>query len=220
MKLDLHIHSAYSRDASASAVDIVRKCKSFGLDGLAITDHNEIKGSLEAFAIAASEGVVVVRGVEISAIEGHVIALGVKELIPRGLSVHDTVDTIRAAGGIAIAAHPGRFPSGIGMKRAMGMDFDAIEILNGGSSKRSNSRARAVAERRKLPVTAGSDAHSIEQVGKAWTVFESSSNEDDVIQAIAHGRCSVGGRSRTAGEGARYSIETLVEWLRGDLRKL
>jgi len=220
MKLDLHIHSAYSRDASASALEIVRKCKSLGLDGLAITDHNEIKGSLEAFALAASEGVVVVRGVELSAVEGHVIALGVKELIPRGLSVPETVDKVRAAGAIAIAAHPGRFPSGIGIERAMVMDFDAIEVLNGGSSKRSNSRARTVAEHRKLPMTAGSDAHGIEQAGKAWTAVEGSSNEDDIIQAIAHGRCAVGGRSRTVGEGARYSLETFVEWLRGDLRRL
>jgi len=220
MKLDLHIHSGYSKDASASAAEIVRRCKSLGLDGLAITDHNEIKGSLEAFAIAASEGVVVVRGMEVSAIEGHVLALGVRQPIPRGLSVPETVEKIRLAGGVAIAAHPSRFPSGMGLKRARDMDFDGIEVLNGGSSRRSNERAKIVAEHRGLPMTAGSDAHGIEQLGKAWTVIESASNEDDVIQAISQGRCNVAGRSRTAGEGVRYSLETLVEWLRGDLRRL
>ncbi len=220
MKLDLHIHSGYSRDASASAAEIVKRCKSLGLGGIAITDHNEIKGSLEAHALAASEGIVVVRGVEVSATEGHVLALGVGELIPRGLPVRETVDKIRAAGGVAVAAHPGRFPSGVGIKRAMTMDFDAIEVLNGGSSRRSNRRANAVAEHRRLAVTAGSDAHGIEQMGKAWTVVEDAVSEEDVVAAIERGKCSVGGRSRTASEGARYSFETLVEWMRGDLRRL
>lgn len=220
MKLDLHIHSAYSRDASASAGEIVKRCKALGFGGLAITDHNEIKGSLEARAMAASEGMIVLRGVEVSAAEGHVIALGVDELIPRGLSVHDTVDRVRAAGGIAVAAHPDRFPSGIGIARMRLMDFDAIEVLNGGSSRRSNARAESIAECRRLPVTGGSDAHGIEQVGKAWTVVEGVSSEDDVIQAISKGRCAAGGRSRTAGEGMRYSWETFVEWVKGDLRRL
>ncbi len=220
MKLDLHIHSGYSRDASASAVEIVKRCKALGLDGVAITDHNEIKGSLEAYALAASEGVIVVRGVEVSADEGHVLALGVSELIPRGLSVRDTVDKIRAAGGIAVAAHPGRFPSGIGMKRAMTMDFDGIETLNGGSSRRSNRRAGEVAHRRRLPATGGSDAHGIEQMGKAWTEVGDVKGEEGVISAIDSGRCSAGGRSRTAREGARYSVEIFVEWFRGDLKRL
>ncbi len=220
MKFDLHIHSAYSRDASASAVEIVRRCKSIGLDGLAITDHNEIKGALEASKLAASEGIIVIRGVEVSAQEGHVLALGVGEIIPKGLPVSATVERVRAAGGIAVAAHPGRFPSGVGMKRAMALDFDAIETLNGGSSGRSNARARKLAEHRGLPVTGGSDAHGIEQAGKAWTVLDGANSEDDVIQAISAGRCSAGGRSRTAGEGARYSFETFIEWIRGDLRRL
>ena len=219
MKLDLHIHSGYSRDATASAIEIVKRCKSIGLDGIAITDHNEIKGSLEAYSVAAAEGIVVVRGVEVSAKEGHVLALGVGELIPRGLTVRETVEKIRAAGGVAVAAHPGRFPSGIGIKRARTIDFDAIEVLNGGSSSRSNARANAVAKHRGLSMTGGSDAHGIEQIGKSWTIVEGT-GEEDVISAIERGKCSVDGRSRTASEGARYSFETLVEWLRGDLRRL
>ncbi len=220
MKLDLHIHSGYSRDASASAVDIVKRCKSAGLDGVAITDHNDIRGSLEAYSIAASHGVIVVRGLEVSAKEGHVLALGVDELIPRGLSIRDTVDKIRDAGGVAVAAHPGRFPSGIGIERARRNDFDAIEVLNGGSSGRSNARARRVAEHKEMAMTGGSDAHGIEQMGKAWTSFENVSTEEDVVRAIEQGLCAVGGRSRTAGEGMRYSWEVLIEWIRGDLKRI
>jgi len=220
MKLDLHIHSRYSRDASASPLDIVRRCKSVGMDGMAITDHNEIKGSLEAYAVAEAAGVVIVRGVEVSAIEGHILALGVGELVPRGLPAKETVERIHAAGGIAVAAHPGRFPSGVGLKRANTMDFDAIEVLNGGSSRRSNSHAKAIAVGRGLPMTGGSDAHGIEDVGKAWTEVDGVFTEEEVIRAISAGRCAVGGRSRTSAEGVRYSWEVFVEWLRGDLRRI
>ena len=220
MKLDLHIHSCHSRDASASPIEIVRKCKSLGLGGLAITDHNELKGSLEAFAVAREEGVLVVRGVEVSAVEGHVLALGVANPIARGMAISETVAKIRAEGGVAIAAHPDRYPSGIGVKAAKDLEFDAIEVLNGGSSRRANARARVAAEWKKIAVIGGSDAHGIDQVGKAWTVVDDASSEDDVIQAIRKGQCSVGGRSRTVGEGVRYSLETFVEWLRGDMRRL
>src|SRR5512137_1739977 len=118
MKLDLHIHSTYSRDGTALPKEIVSRCKALGLDGLAITDHNAIRGSLEAVELAKMEGLFVVRGVEVSTADGHVLAYGVSELVPKGLSIQDTIDRIHSAGGIAVAAHPVRFPSGIGLERA------------------------------------------------------------------------------------------------------
>jgi hypothetical protein len=149
-----------------------------------------------------------------------VLAYGVGELVPRGLSVADTIDRIRAQGGVAVAAHPKRFPSGIGLELARTAPFDAIEVLNGGSSRRGNARAMKVAEEKRSPVTAGSDAHALDQVGKAYSVIEGCGSEDEVIEAIRKGSVSIGGRSRSTGEGIVYSVETLVEWLRGDLRRL
>lgn len=220
MKLDLHIHSTYSRDASASPREIMEHAKRIGLDGLAITDHNALKGSLEAGALSKDLGLVVLRGVEISAQEGHVLAYGVSELVPKGLTMSETVERIRAAGGIAVAAHPRRFPSGMGLELAMTGEFDAIEVINGGSSRRSNALARRVAEGRRSPIIAGSDAHELEQVGKAFTVIDDASSEDEVISMISKGLSKVGGRSRTRREGFVYSIETLIEWLRGDFKRL
>lgn len=220
MKLDLHIHSSYSRDASAPPKDILAHAKSIGLDGIAITDHNAIKGSLEACALAKDMGIIVVGGVEVSALEGHVLAYGVSEVIPKGLPMPETVERIRASGGIAVAAHPKRFPSGMGLELAGTIGFDAIEVLNGGSSGRGNRLARKVAEGRNSPVTAGSDAHELEQVGKSYTVVDDVSTEEDVIDRISKGGSSTGGRSRTHVEGVTYSLETLVEWLRGDFKRL
>jgi predicted metal-dependent phosphoesterase TrpH len=220
MKIDLHIHTSYSRDASAQPKEIVGRCAALDLGGLAVTDHNSVEGSLEAFGIARERGLVAVRAVEVSTDEGHLLAYGVREPIPRGLSVADTIDRVHSQGGVAVAAHPKRFPSGIGLELARTAPFDAIEVLNGGSSRRSNALARRVAEEKGSPVTAGSDAHSLDQVGKAYSVIEDCGSEDDVLEAIRKGAVSVGGRSRSAKEGVVYSVETLVEWLRGDLRRL
>lgn len=220
MKLDLHIHSAYSRDGSSTPEQIVHRCKELGLGGFAVTDHNSIKGSLEAVELARAEGLVAVRGVEVSTIEGHVLAYGVPELIPRDLSIQATIDRIHDAGGLAVAAHPLRFPSGIGLESAANSSFDAIEILNGGNSRRSNSRARKLAEQSGKPVTAGSDAHRIGEVGKAYVEIDAVSCEEDVLEAVRRGRARPGGRSRTRVEGAAYSLETLIEWLRGSFKRL
>ncbi|MGQ9588000.1 MAG: CehA/McbA family metallohydrolase [Thermoplasmata archaeon] len=220
MKLDLHIHSNHSRDGTASPSEIVEFCKESGMDGFAIADHNAIEGSLQAYEIGRSMGLVVVRGVEVSAEEGHVLAYGVTELVPRGLSIADTIAKIHALGGIAVAAHPDRFPSGMGVDLAGKERFDAIEVLNGASSKRSNRLARRVADERRAPVTGGSDAHVIDDIGKAYTILEDVSSEDQVLDMIRKGLCAVGGRSRSSTEGLVFSIETLIEWLRGGLKRL
>ena len=220
MKFDLHIHSTFSRDASASPRQIVEHCRRIGLDGLAITDHNSIAGSIEARTFGKELGIMVLSGTEVSAEEGHVLAYGVSEPIPRGRPMADTVELIHASGGIAVAAHPKRFPSGMGLELARAGKFDAIEALNGGSSRRSNALARALADDKRSSVTAGSDAHELAQIGKAYTVAEGVSSEAELIESILKARTSVGGRSRTMLEGVVYSIETLTEWLRGDFERL
>jgi len=220
MKLDLHVHSNFSRDASPSPKEILEFCKKEGLDGCAITDHNAIDGSLEAYKLGLEMGLLVIRGIEVSAKEGHVLAYGVGELVPKGLSMADTIQRIHSAGGIAVAAHPRRFPSGMGLELARDCKFDAIEIINGGSSRRGNKLARRISEMKRMPVTAGSDAHELYQIGKAYTLVEGVSNEADVIAAIVKGGSRAAGRSRHFSEGVVYSIETLVEWLRGDFKRL
>jgi len=220
MKLDLHIHSSFSRDGTASPRDIVLRCRSLGLDGFAIADHNAIQGSLQAVSLAAEHGLVAVRAVEVSTVEGHVLAYGVGELVPRGSSIAETIDRIRAEGGLAVAAHPVRFPSGVGLENVRSNRFDAIEVLNGGNSRRSNAKARRVAGELHLPATAGSDAHQIDEVGKAYVEVDCAPAEDEILSQIQAGKATVGGRSRSRAEGIAYSLETLIDWMRGSFRRL
>jgi len=220
MKLDMHIHSSYSRDASAPPKDIVSICKNSGLDGLAITDHNSISSWSEAGTAAKDAGLVFVRAVELSTKDGHVLAYGVREIVPRGLSIEETIEKVHQAGGVAVAAHPKRFPSGMGLKLARSSPFDGIEVINGGSSPSSNQHARKIAESKGSAFTAGSDAHELDQIGKAYTIIENVSTEDDVLEAIRKRRTSVGGRSRNMSEGIHYSWEVFIEWIRGNLTRL
>lgn len=220
MRFDLHTHSTYSRDGTAPPSAIVGRCRGLGLSGIAITDHNEVKGYFEARAAGRSEGLLVVSGTEVSTSEGHVLAYGVQEALPRGLSAAETLDRIRDAGGMAVAAHPVRFPSGMGLKLARDLPWDGIEVLNGGSSSRANAAATRLAGELGLSRTAGSDAHRLGELGRSYTVLENVFTEDQVLDALRRGLGRPGGRSRTLLEGAAYSVETMSEWLRGGMRRL
>ena len=106
-RADLHVHSVWS-DGAQSPKAIVMAAAG-RVDVLAITDHDEIRGALEArqFARAHPElGVDVVVGEEVSTLNGHVLALWIEEAVPPGLTAERTIALIHAQGGLAVAAHP------------------------------------------------------------------------------------------------------------------
>ncbi len=112
LKLDLHVHSQYSEDASGSPKEIMDFLKKKGLNGMAITDHNSIKGSLEALKLKPKD-FVIIPGMEISTADGHILALNVKKEIQRELSVEETVEKILDQGGVPVVPHLFRKMSGI-----------------------------------------------------------------------------------------------------------
>ena len=101
LKMDLHIHSQYSEDATGSPREIAKLLQKKGLHGMAITDHNSIKGSLEALRFR-SNNFVIVPGLEISTNDGHLLALGIKEDVAKNLSVEETVEKILDKGGFLL----------------------------------------------------------------------------------------------------------------------
>src|SRR5688572_32742507 len=103
---DLHIHSIYSADATTTVRAILKQASDVGLNVIAVTDHDEIRGSLEAQQLAPKYGIEVIPGAEISTKDGHVLALFIKTLPPAGMSLTDTLLQIGGQGGIAIAPHP------------------------------------------------------------------------------------------------------------------
>jgi len=107
MKLDPHIHSIYSGDAISEPRDIIKQAKGIGLDIIAISDHDSIKGSTLAIDIAKdTNDILIVPSIEITTNKGHILGFGVETLISSGLSPEETVERIHDEGGIVIVPHP------------------------------------------------------------------------------------------------------------------
>lgn len=220
MLLDLHNHTRYSPDSRVSPKDLVAAARRSGLNGLAITDHNAVGGVREAQE-AAGAGFLVLPGVEVSTASGHVLAYGVREAVPRDLSVAETVDRIVALGGVAVAAHPFRFWSGLGGEALGEARFPAYETSNARTLRRGNVRARERARAAHVGETGGSDSHFLDEVARAVTEVDSGvTTPDDVIQLVGQGATRSRGADRGAAGTLRYVPKAVGEWLTRGMRRI
>ncbi|MFB6305237.1 MAG: CehA/McbA family metallohydrolase [Haloferacaceae archaeon] len=199
LSVELHAHSALSHDGRDPVEALLERAEAVGLDGLAVTDHDAIEASLEAERLAPEYGLVGIPGMEVSSAAGHVLALGVRDLVPAGLPFEETVARIRDQGGVAVVPHPFQ-RSRHGVARRIDRDTlataDAIEVFNSRLlTGIANRRARNFAAARDLPMTAGSDAHIKEMIGRAATDLATDERSvEAVLDAIRDGRTSVTGR--------------------------
>ncbi len=216
MKVDMHTHSVYSPDGEVPVKDMLKIARKKGLGGIAITDHNEIKGALEARKLGI---ILVIPGIEVSTSEGHVLAYGVDCLIPRGLGIEETIERIHDCGGIAVAAHPYRFWSGIGEKNTKAHGFDAVEVFNGRCKANSNKRAEKLVRELNRPFTAGSDAHRDAEIGKAGIITYGES-VGDVIEDVLKKKVEIFGTSRTTIETLGYVKKAVTQWIGRGFRKI
>jgi predicted metal-dependent phosphoesterase TrpH len=191
LKVDIHVHTTYSRDSVITPKDLVFYAKKRGLDAIAVTDHNQIEG---AKRIAAETDFLIIPGTEVSSRDGHIVGLNVTSIIPRDLGTSETVDRIHEAGGVAIACHPyALFKGSIG--HHISAKFDAVETINASSFPfRSASRkAEKLAKHFGLPRVAGTDAHYGPVIGCAYTIVDSELNLNLILEAIVKGRCEPAG---------------------------
>ncbi len=172
---EIHCHTYYSRgtkipwEGLPSPEDVIRKAKSIGLSGIAVTDHGNTKSWERAKKEAKNQDIVFIPGEEIETRQGHVTALGISEHIKNGLSVPETIDLVHEQGGIAVAVHPYDM-RGFGIKDLF-LKADAVEVFNALSLDRvSNWFTRKKAEGSGMPMVAGSDAHSLEMIGYARNI--------------------------------------------------
>lgn len=210
MKAELHCHTNYSKGTKIKVEglhtpeEMVRYAKHLGLDVLAITDHNKIRGAIEAERVAKKYGIVVVKGEEIATNEDrHIIGLGLSELIPQQVSLWEALDRIKEQGGIAIAPHPFDINNkGLGK---LAMHCDAIEVFNSINRDRfSNRKAYKFAKKHTMPVVAGSDAHCKEMLGYGITKIYAEPDVDSILKAIKKGDTKVYGKY--------IPIEIMKEW--------
>ncbi len=187
---DLHLHTIYSYDGTASLAAVLNRAKQIGLDVIAITDHDEVRGGLKALELASNYGVEVIPGSEITTADGDLLALFIKEKVDAGLSLIETVLRVREQGGVCIAPHP--MAGGMGMKSLSGHvilkalripevaeTLIGIEAYNGTALDRiSNHYANILGSRLNLAKTGNSDSHTIDTMGLAATEFEGNTAAD------------------------------------------
>lgn len=181
---DLHIHTIHSYDGTASVPAVLTRARQIGLDVIAITDHDEIAGSLKALELALRYGVEVLPGLEVTTAEGDLLALNIMQKVERGLPLVETVLRVGEQGGFCIAPHP--MAGGFGMKSLSAYSIlkalrkpevarvlIAVESYNATAIDRmSNHYARILAERLDIAQTASSDAHVVEAIGLGATEFD------------------------------------------------
>jgi len=199
---DLHIHTIYSYDGTASVPAVLRRAKKIGLDVIAITDHDEINGSLKALDLASYFGVEVIPGLEVTTAEGDLLALNITEKIQPGRSLIETVLQVADLGGFCIAPHI--MAGGLGMKSLSAYSIIkalrnpdvartllGIETYNATTlDKMSNRYAHVLGERLNIAKLGNSDAHILQTIGMGMTEFAGHTTKD-LLKAIHTGDLTI-----------------------------
>jgi len=196
LKIDLHVHTLYSYDGFTPIEALASKAEKRGLNGLAITDHDTIKGALKA--LKEITNVIIIPGEEITTKSGHLLALGVVEHISSRLEVAETAEKIRDQGALVVLPHPSTlYKPAVNKRIAKKINPDAIETINASVipfdfSTRLN---RKLAEELVLPQTAGSDSHIPETIGDAYSQIQTDSTDlESILHAIKNGQTSQHGQ--------------------------
>ena len=173
--IDLHCHSKGSFDSLSGPKDIVKAAHDRGLTHLAITDHDRIDAALEARELAPS-GLTVIVGEEVKTLDGDLICVFIERAIPPGLSAVDTIAAAREQGGLVGIPHPFDRMRGSLLRDASMASLaplvDWVETHNARVVGHGNEDAQAFSLEHGLPGIAVSDAHSIMEVGVAYTALD------------------------------------------------
>jgi predicted metal-dependent phosphoesterase TrpH len=183
MILELHAHSKFSFDSIAEPYDIIRTARERGLNGIAVTDHDTIRGSIETRRINADSGFAVIVGTEIASDVGDILGLFIEREIESRLGL-EVIDDIHRQGGIAILPHPfkGHKLTGEIIERV-----DLIEVFNSRTGKQDNLKARELSQKYNKPGIAGSDAHFLSEIGRCRVITDS----DNIKEALLNGKFTI-----------------------------
>jgi predicted metal-dependent phosphoesterase TrpH len=173
--IDLHCHSRGSFDCLSSPGDIVKAAHDRGLTHLAITDHDRIDIAMEAKDLAP-DGLTIIVGEEVKTLDGDLICVFLERAISPGLSAVDTIKAAREQGGLVGIPHPFDRMRGSLLRDAsmasLAPFVDWVETHNARVVGHGNEDAQAFAVEHGLPGVAVSDAHSIMEVGVAYTAVD------------------------------------------------
>lgn len=198
MWIDCHCHTRHSYDNWLEPVDLIRRARELGLDAVCITEHYSYEASAPVEQVGREEGMLVLRGVEISTDRGHLLAYGVEDDgwnvwgQDNYLPLQAVIDRINELGGVCVPAHPFRE---IGLASLMEGILDltgivGVETHNGGNTDADNELAGNAAWHLKLASLGGSDCHKVGAVGRCATEFSRPvANMAEFIAAVKAGAC-------------------------------
>lgn len=187
--VDLHLHTSFSFDASIGPRFVADSLNTHPLiKGVAVTDHNTMEGYFHVKRFAAAyKDVVIVPGVEVTTMLGDLIVLGVEEKPAYWSSIESVVDFVRRRNGLIVVPHPYRGGGIRDAARNIPSELGAVEVLNPDSTAEENKVAEMLAKSKNMPGVAGSDAHHIHQMWKAYTQINADPNVDSILKAIKSG---------------------------------
>lgn len=198
MKIDLHVHTANSDDASGEPEEVLVAAVKAGLDGLAVTEHRSYEKSESFLELAPRFNLVVFVGAEVATRSGHMLVFS-EEICRWNRFEGDhndaqrLIDEVNFAGGAVVAAHPYRVGLGCGGAANL-CGLAAIETCNGANRPYENLMAANLTEKLGLPSTGGSDAHFPDEIGRCYTLFTVPVNTvSELVAALKSGRCSAVG---------------------------
>jgi len=190
IKADLHVHTCYSMDCGTSLEEIVNHCLKIGINCIAVVDHNTIAGALRLKEIAPFK---VIIAEEIRTPIGELMGLFLSEEVPRGLSAEETIARVKSQGGLVGIPHPfGRAPLQNSKKLLTDevlSQVDIIEVLNSRSPFPSSfAKVQELALKYRLATSAGSDAHTLGEIGKAYVEMPDFNSPSDFLVSLSQGR--------------------------------
>ena len=192
--VDLHMHTDHSRDCATPVEVLLAAAREAGLGAIAVTDHNEISGALDAREKAKESGahppVKVIVGEEVKTAEqGEVIGLFIEEKIPRGLTMAETVAEIKRQGGLVYVPHPfDRMHSVPDYEHLLGIldDVDAIEVFNPRVAIGAfNEEAVRFAAKYRIVAGAGSDSHVAQGLGSVRVRMRDFDGPEEFLQSLS-----------------------------------
>ncbi len=190
LKADLHIHTEYSMDCNTPLEKIIGRCQKLGINCIAIADHGTAEGALKMQKMAPFP---VIVAEEILTPHGEIMGMFLKGTIPSGLTVEETLSQIRAQGGLVNIPHPFETIRGSSLNsrviEEIAGQIELMEVLNSRSPFPTNSaKARAFAEKHGIAQGAGSDAHTLYEIGNAYIEIPEFNGKDEFLRALAQGR--------------------------------
>jgi len=190
IKADLHVHTCYSMDCGTSLEEIVNHCLKIGINCIAVVDHNTIAGALRLKEVAPFK---VIIAEEIRTPIGELMGLFLSQAVPRGLSAEETIARVKSQGGLVGIPHPfGRAPLQNSKKLLTDevlSQVDIIEVFNSRSPFPSSSaKVQGLVLKYRLAVSAGSDAHTSGEIGKAYVEMPDFNSPSDFLVSLSQGR--------------------------------